>query len=59
MFRINVKKTIKNFFQPTEKITHESLYDLIENLKNRIENLEFEQAVLLQKIQELQGKSES
>jgi hypothetical protein len=54
-----LKRTIKEFFKPSEKLNHESLYEMIENLQYRISDMESEHMIMmceLRKLYTLVGK---
>ena len=56
-----LKKAIKRFFQPTDKeenFKYDSIYDLVERLQYRVEDLENEHMLLLKELAKLQNRSE-
>jgi hypothetical protein len=57
-----LKKAIKRFFQPTDKeenFEYDSIYELVERLQYRVEDLENEHMLLLKELAKLQSQSGS
>jgi len=56
-----LKRAIKTFFQPTNKIQNEysNIYDEVEKLQYRIEELEVSQGILLREVARLGSKFET
>jgi|DEB0MinimDraft_6_1074348.scaffolds.fasta_scaffold02186_7 hypothetical protein len=48
-----LKRAIKEFFKPSEKPDHESLYEMIENLQYRISDMESEHIIMMRELQKI------
>jgi len=48
-----LKRAIKEFFKPSEKPDHENLYEMIENLKYRISDMESEHLIMMCELRKL------